>query len=63
MSVISNQVHLQEYIYDFAKDGGVAASNIVLSNKAGYDPIPVGAIIKGVKAVVVTACTSAGSAS
>ena len=62
MASISNKIHLQEYVYDFAVDGGANGSNIVLSNKAGYDPIPVGAIINSVKAVVTTACTSAGSA-
>ena len=62
MSVASNQIHLQEYTYDFAVDGGVAAANIVLSDKDGSAPIPVGAIIKSVTAVVTTACTSGGSA-
>jgi hypothetical protein len=61
MAVISNKIHLQEYIYDFAVDGGVKDANIILSNKAGYDPIPVGAIIQSVTAVVVTTVTGSSS--
>jgi hypothetical protein len=54
-------LHVQEYVYDFAVDGG-AAGAIDLSAKAGKSPLPVGAIIKGVTAIVETACTSGGSA-
>lgn len=61
MTVISNKIHLQEFIYDFAVDGGTKDANIVLSDKAGYDPIPVGAIIQSVTAVVVTAISGTSS--
>lgn len=57
----SDGLMVQEYVYDFAKDGG-AASTIILSNKLNYDPLPVGAIVKHVTAQVVTACTSGGAA-
>ena len=54
-------VQVQEYVYDFAVDGG-ATGEIVLSNKSGYSAIPVGAIITKVTMKVVTAFTSGGSA-
>ena len=54
-------VQVQEYVYDFADDGGVIGE-IVLSDKAGLDPLPVGAIVKSVTAKVLTALTSGGSA-
>ncbi len=54
-------VCVQEYVYDFSVDGG-AASTIVLSDKSGVDPLPVGAIVKQVTAKVLTAFTSGGSA-
>lgn len=47
-------MQVQEYVYDFAVDGG-AAGAIVLSSKAGKDNIPIGAVIKGVTALVQTA--------
>lgn len=54
-------VNVQEYVHDFAVDGG-AVSTIVLSDKAGVDPLPVGAIVKRVTMKVLTAYTSGGSA-
>jgi hypothetical protein len=57
----NNGIQVQEYVYDFAVDGG-ATGEIFLSSKAGYAPIPNGAIIKSVTAKVVTAFTSDGSA-
>ncbi len=54
MSVISNRIHLAEFMYDFSVDGGGNGSNIVLSDKDGKAPIPVGAIIQSVNAVVLT---------
>ena len=53
--------NIQEYVYDFAVDGG-AQGTIVLSNKDGKSPLPIGAIVKNVTAQVVTQCTSDGSA-
>ena len=47
--------------YDFEKDGG-AQGEIKLTSKGGKSVLPVGAIIKGVTAKVLTAITSAGSA-
>jgi len=62
MSVVSNKgVMVQEYLYDFSVDGGVTGE-IVLSDNNNKAAIPVGAIIKGVTAQVITAVTSAGSA-
>jgi hypothetical protein len=58
---IKNMRHVQEYVYDFAVDGG-AQGDIELSAKAGKAPIPIGAIITGVTAKVITECTSGGSA-
>lgn len=55
-------VQVQEYVYDFAVDGGVKDVAIVLSDKDGVAGIPIGAIIKGVTAIVETAVTSGGSA-
>lgn len=54
-------VHVQEYVYDFADDGG-AQGEIFLSSKANKEPIPVGAIITRVTAQVLTTFTSGGSA-
>jgi hypothetical protein len=54
---MKNQANIAEFLYDFSVDGG-ALSTIVLSNKNGRNPIPVGAIIKDVTAHVVAACTT-----
>lgn len=59
--MIGNKVHLQEYVYDFAKDGG-AQGAINLHAKDNKAVLPVGAIIKAVTAKVVDAVTSGGSA-
>lgn len=56
-----NKLHVQEYIYDFSVDGG-ATGTLTLSNKTGYDPLPIGAIVCNAKMWVSTACTSGGSA-
>ena len=61
MSFKNDGVQVQEYVYDFAEDGG-AQGEIVLSDKASKDPIPTGAIIKAVHAKVLTALTSGGAA-
>jgi len=57
----NNGVQVQQYVYDFAVDGGVAAANIELSAKAGYERLPIGAIILGVKAFVETAVVGSSS--
>lgn len=54
-------VQVQEYVYDFAVDGG-AQGTIVLSDKDNVDPLPIGAVLKGVTALVLTSVTSLGSA-
>jgi hypothetical protein len=59
--MVGNKLHTQEYLYDFAKDGG-AQGTINLSAKAGMPLLPVGAIVKRVIAKVLTAFTSGGSA-
>lgn len=61
MSVFSNEKHVQEYVYDFAVDGG-SQGTISLSSKAGYTSLPDKAIVSEVVAYVETACTSGGSA-
>lgn len=54
-------LNVQEYVYDFAVDGG-AVSSIDLSTKDGFNALPEGAIVRAVTAKVLTACTSGGSA-
>ncbi len=54
-------IQVQEYVYDFAVDGGASGSNIVLSAKSGAQALPVGAIIMDVIAHVVTACVGTSS--
>jgi len=61
MSVHSNVKHIQEYVYDFAVDGG-AVGAIDLSAKVGKNPLPVGSVVLAVTAKVVTAFTSGGAA-
>lgn len=61
MAFKNDGVQVQEYVYDFAVDGG-AVSTITLSNKDGVDPLPTGAIVKAVTLRVLTAFTSGGSA-
>ena len=57
----SNEKHVQEYVYDFAVDAG-ATGELNLETKANKSEIPVGAVITAVKAIVLTTCTSGGSA-
>lgn len=54
-------VQVQEYVYDFAVDGG-AQGSIILSDKAGASNLPVGAMVLGCDAKVITAVLSGGSA-
>jgi hypothetical protein len=61
MSTLNGGVMVQEYVYDFAVDGG-AQGAIVISDSANKKTLPVGALIKNVYAHVSTACTSGGSA-
>lgn len=53
-------VQVQEYLYDFAEDGG-ATGAIALSSKAGYNPLPQGAIVLNVHLKVITAVTGTSS--
>jgi hypothetical protein len=55
-------IHVEEYVYDFAVDGGAKDSAIELHAKQGKKVVPVGAVIKRVTAKVLTQCTSGGSA-
>lgn len=55
-----NELHVQEYIYDFDVDGG-AQGAIDLSAKANKVPLPDGAVVKAVYAKVLTAVTSGGA--
>ena len=59
---IKNKIHVQEFMYDFAVDGGANGTAIDLSAKDNKAVIPAGAIVKAVTAKVVDACTSAGAA-
>lgn len=61
MSTKNDGILVQEYVYDFAVDGG-AAGEIILSDNANKTAIPVGAVVKAVMMKVVTAFTSGGSA-
>lgn len=61
MSFKNDDVQVEEYVYDFAVDGG-ATGAIDLSGKSSESPVPVGALIKSVTMKVVTAFTSGGSA-
>jgi hypothetical protein len=54
-------VHVQQYLYDYAVDGGVYTSAFTLSSKAGYAPLPIGAIVKKVTAKVITAVSGSSS--
>lgn len=54
---IANKLNHQEYVYDFAVDGG-AVSTI----NAKGNMLPLGAVVTSVQAVVETAFTSGGSA-
>lgn len=60
MAFKNDGLNVQQYIYDFAVDGGTAGE-IFLSSKAGYAPIPNGAIIKAVTAQVLTAVVGTSS--
>jgi hypothetical protein len=53
-------VQVQEYVYDFAVDGGTAGE-IFLSSKEGYQPLPNGAIVLAVIAKVETAVVGTSS--
>lgn len=61
MGNFSNESHREEYVYDFAVDGG-AVGAIDLSAKANSHVVPSGALVKAVYARVVTAFTSGGAA-
>jgi len=54
MAFKNDGINVQEYVYSVA-DGDAATGAVVLSDKAGRDPIPVGAIIKRVVCKVYTA--------
>jgi len=55
-----NELNTQEYLYDFADDGGTVGA-IDLSAKSGFSPLPSGAIITGVHMKVITAVTGTSS--
>jgi len=59
-SFLNDGKRVQEYIYDFAVDGG-ATGEIFLSAKAGKLPIPTGSIITAVTAKVITAVVGSTS--
>lgn len=51
-------IQVQEYLYDFAVDGGATGTIDISANKL----LPVGAVVMGCWARVLTAVTSAGAA-
>lgn len=57
-AMAGGELHIAEYTYDFAKDGG-AVGAIDLSKKF---PLPSGAVIESAHYMVMTALTSSGSA-
>lgn len=57
-----NELSYQEYVYDFDVDGGVKDAALVLSDKPGYSPLPVGALVKSVLMKVETLFESGGAA-
>ena len=59
---IGNKKVIQEYLYDFSVDGGANGSAIELSAKDNAADLPIGAIVTGVTAHVLTAVTSDGEA-
>lgn len=61
MSELKNVgVKVQEYLYDFAVDGG-ATGAISLSSKNGYHVLPQGAFVKNVYLRVITAVVGSSS--
>ena len=60
-SVHSKLLHVEEYVYDFAVDGGSVGA-INLSAKDNMHVLPLGAVVKSVVMKVVTAFTSGGAA-
>lgn len=61
MGKFSNELHVQELVYDVAVDGGSVGA-YDLSAKASKSGMPVGSLVKAVYAKVVTAFTSGGAA-
>lgn len=53
-------IQVQEYVYDFAVDGG-ATGAVSLSSKAGYSSLPDNAIVLEVYARVITAVVGTSS--
>ncbi len=61
-TVKNSGIHVQEYVWDFAVDGGTYTNSpFVLSAKAGKSPLPIGAIVLDVVAKTETAVTGASS--
>lgn len=56
----NNGMHVQEYIYDFATDGGLV-STINLAAKSGSAPLPQGAIVRAVSLKIITAIVGTSS--
>jgi len=59
---IKNRINVQEYVWDFAVDGG-AQGTFDLSAKDGANLIPVGAVVTEVTAIVLTEVDSAADGS
>ncbi len=61
MPFSNNGLQVQEYVYDFAVDGGVYTTAFDLSAKAGYAPLPTGAVVVDVVYHVNAAVTGSSS--
>jgi hypothetical protein len=62
-AAFKNEMHTEEYLYDFTVSGGSSASAIDLSAVSGYSPLPDGAIVTGVTMKVLTALTASANTS
>jgi len=58
---MKNLYNITEFLYDRTVDSG-AIGTVVLSDKNGKNPLPVGAIVKNVTAKVIVAPVSVGAA-
>lgn len=60
MAYSKGMMHVAEYVWDFAEDGGATGSPINLSAKSGFESLPENALVFDVHALVETEVDSAG---
>lgn len=58
---LNDGLSVQKLVYDFAVDGGATSAVINLTSKSNYDPLPVGCVIVGFLAHVITAFSTGSS--